>query len=334
MYLYFISYLVKLKEISIKNILFVVPPKVHLLDINGPAHIFYEAKGFGAPVILHFISLSDTREVESSAGLTFSNLRLFHEFELDENDYVFIPGLKYSLLSDRGFISKCAPFLDWLKRQKSRGAHICSVCTGAFLLAETGLLDGNSCTTHWKYLEKFHQKFPKVVLETNRLFTVQNQIFTSAGVASGIDLALYILERLFGQKLTIEVAKESVIYFRRSGSDPQLSIFLQYRNHLENRIHNAQDFISQNISTIFSLEDIADQVNMSTRNLTRIFKSTTGITIGAYIEKIRVERAFQLLAEGNKVDFVTIQCGLKSTNQMRSLLKKHQSLMPFDVRTL
>ncbi|WP_314032677.1 GlxA family transcriptional regulator [Xanthocytophaga flava] len=316
-----------------KNILFIVPPKVHLLDLNGPAHIFYEAKEFGMLVELHFVSVSTTIHAESSAGLSFSNLKPYVEFELSEEDYVFVPGLEYTLISDSSFIQNCDPFFKWLRRQASHGAHVCSVCTGAFLLAEAGLLSGKSCTTHWKYLSRFSQKYPAVYLRKDRLFVVDGNLYTSAGVASGIDLALYIIEKEFGTKWAIEVAKEVVVYFRRSEGDPQLSIFLQYRNHMDSQIHEAQNYLMSHLSGSSSLESVAEHVNMSIRNLTRCFKKTTGITIGDYLEKLRVERAVQLLSTGNKVEVVSKECGL-SPNQLRALLKKHRGVLPGDVASL
>lgn len=315
----------------LKKILFVVPPKVHLLDVNGPAHIFHEAKEYGADIELYFISISESTTLESSAGLRFSDLSPFHHFQLGVHDFIFIPGLDFQLLSDRSFLEKSRPFLMWLKQQHSNGASICSVCTGAFLLAETGLLHGKRCTTHWKYYSHFSQRFPEVELVINNLFAVNDRVYTSAGVSSGIDLALYILEEAYGARFAVDIAKEVVVYFRRSSSDPQLSIFLQYRNHLETRIHEAQDFIIRNVSAKFALEDIAQHVNMSSRNLTRLFKETIGITIGAYLEKIRIERAVHLLAEGSKMEFIAQACGLKSTNQLRVLLKKHQGVLSTEV---
>ncbi len=163
---------------------------------------------------------------------------------------------------------------------------------------------------------------------------IEEGLYSSAGVTSGIDLALYVLEVQFSSKLAADVAKEVVIYFRRSESDPQLSIFLQYRNHLDTRIHDAQDYMIKNISSSFTLEGIAENVYMSPRNLTRLFKKTTGITVGNYLEKLRVDRAILLLEEGNKVSYVSDQCGLKSTNQLRNLLKKHKEILPKDIKSL
>jgi transcriptional regulator GlxA family with amidase domain len=250
---------------------------------------------------------------------------------LSKDDFVFVPGMDYKLLSDTLFLKECLPFFNWLNRQNKNGATICSVCTGAFLLAEAGVLNGKSCTTHWNYFSQFAERYPEIELRKNRLFVHEESLLTSAGVCSGIDLALYIIEYLFGSKLAADVAKEVVIYFRRSESDPQLSIFLQYKNHIESRIHDSQDYILNHISKNINIIDIADKVNMSPRNLTRLFKKTIGITIGNYIEKLRVERAVDLVSEKNKVEFVTNQCGFKSSNHLRTLLKKHKDILPTEL---
>jgi len=295
--------------------------------VNGPAHIFYEAKESGADLVLHFVSFDGSTEVNSSAGLYFSRLESFHEFELNKDDFIFIPGLDFKLLSDQKFLQQNIDFFTWLKAQNSNSVNICSVCTGAFLLAESGILRNKQCTTHWKFLTQFEKRYPNIDLLKNRLFVADDNLLTSAGVSSGLDLSLFILEKIYGTKFATDIAKEVVIYFRRSDSDPQLSIYLEYRNHIEDRIHKVQDFIIQNIHTDFTLNSVGDEVYMSSRNLTRLFKKVTGITIGTYVDKLRVERALQLLAENNKIDFVASKCGLKSTNQLRSLLKKHKDLI-------
>ncbi len=317
-----------------KKIIFAVPPEVHLLDINGPAHIFYEATELGAELELHFVSLNSKTEIKSSAGLYFSKLVEVKSISLKEDDILFIPGLEYHLISDTVFIESIRPFLDWVIIQYKRGVHICSVCTGSFILAETGLLDNRSATTHWKYFDKFSERFPKVTLEKNRLFTSAERISSSAGVSSGIDLSLFLVEKSYGTKLALDIAKEVVVYLRRSGLDPQLSVFLQYRNHLEQRIHNVQDYLINHISEACTADQLASQVHMSKRNLTRLFKKTTGITIGEYLDKLRIEKIIALLAEGNKVDYVANQVGLKSSNQVRTILKKYQGVLPAEVSSI
>ena len=302
---------------------FIIPPKVHLLDITGPIQIFHEAAGNGAPLKLIFSNIfSHETENTSSCALSFTNLTPYDRIELTTGDLVFIPGMEYSLLSDEKFVKKCLPFHKWLNVQYQKGVTICSVCIGTFLLGAAGLLDGRACTTHWEFTDRLKQTYPKIRLQVNRLFVYDTNIYTSAGIASGIDLALYLVERLWGAHFAAKIAKEAVIYFRRSMDDPQLSVFTQYRNHLDNRIHEVQDILIQSIDRGFSVDEIAEKVNMSGRNLTRLFKKTTAITMGAYLDQLRAEHAEKLITEGHTLQAVALHCGLKSTNQLRNLLSR------------
>lgn len=301
-----------------------------MLDVSGPIHVFYEAAAYQANIELKFLSLDEHDQQRSSAGLFLSQLEAFGRHSLSESDILFIPGLDAKLIANDTFQNSNHVFYAWLRKQWEQGARICSVCTGAYLLAFAGLLDDKECTTHWKYVVDFRKRFPKVNLHDDRLFVKDRQLYSSAGVSSGIDLALYLLEELYDPLFASKIAKEIVIYLRRAEDDPQLSVFLQYRNHLQNRIHKVQDQLAQHLDQKQKVEELADHVNMSPRNLTRLFKKTTGITIGAYHEKLKVERALQLLRDGHKVDAVSLSCGL-SSNQLRSLLKKDSGSLPSEL---
>ncbi len=307
---------------------FLVPPQVQLLDLSGPAHVFYEAKVFHPEIEIIFISMDRKTVVKSSAELVLSDLHDFDKYELNPRDWLIIPGLESAVFYQEGFFESISDFLEWLRTQAGKGAKICSICTGAYILGKAGIFNGKSCTTHWKYLKDFTNRFPEVNLLNDRLFVKDGNIYSSAGVTSGIDLSLFLLEEVFGSLLAIKVAKEMVIYLRRTQDDPQLSAFLQFRNHLENRIHEVQDFMAYNLEQSLSMEDLAEKVHMSSRNLSRLFKSTTGITLGEYREKIRLEKAVHLLAGGEKIEVITHFCGLKSSNQLRSLLKKYRNIIP------
>ena len=312
---------------------FVVPPHVHLLDFGGPAQVFYEAMEEGAQLELKYISThNDQHALPSSCGVQFTNLTSFESISLKKGDFIFIPGLEFKYLQDKKFIADALPFLDWLRTQYANGATICSICTGAYLLGEGGLLDDRECTTHWKYLSRFQKQFKKTKVVSNRLFVESDNIFTSAGVASGIDLALYILERRYGSLFASKIAREIVIYFRREGNDPQLSIFMQYRNHMEDRIHTIQEWMAHNFNEKITMDHLAEKINMSPRHLTRLFKETTGVTISQYLEKLRLEHAVQLLRGNNKVETIATECGFQSTNQLRSLFRKHTGVIPSDYR--
>ncbi len=315
-----------------RTAVFIMPPQVHLLDISGPAHVFYEATDYGAPLKLRFVSVySDVSVETSSSGLAFAKLEDFNEISLQRDDVIFIPGLDSKFLTDRKFYKEIAPFLKWLTMQHEQGARICSVCTGAFLLAESGLLDGHQITTHWKYQKLLKDQYPKIEALANRLFVQNNQLYSSAGVASGIDLSLYLLEEMYGTRFSAAIAREIVIYLRRGKEDPQLSVFLQYRNHMEDRIHIVQEWLAQHLDKKFTADSLAGIIHTSGRNLTRLFKDTTGITIGQYVEKIRVAHAIHLLHDKQKVESVARACGLQSTNQLRTLLKKHAGVLPSEI---
>jgi transcriptional regulator GlxA family with amidase domain len=316
----------------VRTAVFIMPPQVHLLDISGPAHVFYEAADYGAPVKLRFTSVySDVSVETSSSGLAFARLEDFKTISLQKYDIIFIPGLDSKFLLDAKFYKGIAPFLEWLRVQHEAGAKICSVCTGAFLLAESELLDGHQTTTHWKFQELLQKQYPKVEVLANRLFVQNNRLYSSAGVASGIDLGLYLLEEMYGTRFSAAIAREIVIYLRRGKEDPQLSVFLQYRNHMEDRIHTVQEWLTQHLDKKFTADTLADLIHTSGRNLTRLFKDTTGITIGQYVEKLRVAHAIHLLHDNQKVDTVAKACGLQSTNQLRSLLKKYTGILPSEV---
>lgn len=307
---------------------FLVPPNVHLLDLTGAAQIFYEAIEYGADLDLHFLSISATQTtVKSSANLFLSQLTPFSQVTLSAGDFIFIPGLEMPILQSLDFKKDTRALLAWLVAQWQQGVEIISICTGAFLLGESGLLNGKKATTHWKFVDLLQQQYPRIEVLKNRLFVENQGIYTSAGVASGIDLALFLIEQKFGTKLATDVAREVVVYFRRSEQDPQLSIFLQYRNHLEDRIHTLQDFISHHLDEVLSIENLAARVHLSPRHLTRLFKETLGITIGQYIEKLKIEKALHLLERNHKMDYIAYQCGFKSTNQLRQILRKHSLLM-------
>jgi transcriptional regulator GlxA family with amidase domain len=148
-------------------------------------------------------------------------------------------------------------------------------------------------------------------------------VYTSAGIATGIDLALFLLEERHGKKLASQVAKELVVYIRREGREEQESIFLQHRNHTDEKIHAVQDWIARNLSKKISLEMLSDIASTSPRNLTRIFKKETGLTVSQYQNTIRVEKAKSLLANSNyKLDHIAKLCGLNTSKHLRTLIQK------------
>lgn len=139
------------------QLIFVIPPHVHVLDLTGPVQVFYEAAEYGAPYRLTYCSLG--KPVTSSSGLNFGSMPSFADIETQPGDFIFLPGMDMAYLRSNEFKQETA-FFDWLRLQYQKGVHLCSICTGAFLLAQAGLLDGRKCTTHWKRIEELQATYP------------------------------------------------------------------------------------------------------------------------------------------------------------------------------
>lgn len=300
------------------TIAFLVLPHVHLLDLAGPDQVFLEAIGYDAPFEIVYCSTGD--EVASSALLPFGKMKHFSKMKLQPNDFLIIPGAELSYLESKEFTSNEKLF-QWINSCYNKQINICSICSGAFVLAECGLLDGKECTTHWKRTKELQQRYPKAKVIENVLFTEDDRIFASAGIASGIDMALYIVEKLMGGFFAHKVARELVIYTRRSGNQNQQSELLNYRNHIHTGIHKTQDWLHENLHKKVSLKFLAGIANMSDRNFTRVFKKETTLTVNEYITLLRKEKIANLL---NNPDMsraqIAKQCGLKSERQVSRLI--------------
>jgi transcriptional regulator GlxA family with amidase domain len=302
------------------QVIFVVPPSVHVLDLTGPVQVFYEAAEYGAPYRLAYCSLG--MPVTSSAGLNFGTIASFADIEAHPGDSIFLPGMDMAYLRSGAFQQE-TDFFDWLRQQHKKGVNLCSVCTGAFMLAQTGLLDGRKCTTHWKRIEELQTTYPRLVVQHDKLFTKDAGIYTSAGVTAGIDLALAIVEEHQGPLFATKIARELVVYFRRGEGHSQKSVYLDYRNHMNVAIHRMQDWLIANLEANASLEELADIVGMSTRNLTRTFRKETGTTINAYTTLLRLELAHTLLHNpGMTMEAIAAKCGFRDARQLRRIWKK------------
>jgi transcriptional regulator GlxA family with amidase domain len=199
------------------------------------------------------------------------------------------------------------------------------------LLAEAGILDGLACATHWSDSDDLQQRYPKVEVRRGILFTEAGNVFTSAGIASGIDLAIHILGLRHGPKLAFDVARYLVVYLRRSGDSEQESVYLQYRNHLDDLVHRAQNILIEKLDRPPSLDLLAELVGSSTRNLSRRFRLKLGLSISEYQRELRLERARTLLQEeGSKVDDVARACGFSGPRQLRNLYQQRFGRSPRD----
>ncbi len=306
---------------DIRRVIFFVPPGVHIMDLTGPAHVFYELSTFKLPYEIIYCSVN--KEIVSSAGLTMNNLTDFKKLQIGESDIIFIPGADFEIMMSEEFKESMIDFNEWLASAFLKKAKIASVCTGAFILGETGIFNGKMVTTHWKYLEIFQKKYSQCKVNKNVLFVKDGNLYSSAGVSTGVDLALFIIEELHGIKMANEISKEMVVYIRRKADNPQESIYLQHRNHIQSEIHKVQDHIIENLNHKLKLSDLARIAHMSERNFTRQFKKTIGLSVLSYINELRKERAVSLINNSDlTMKMVATEVGLKSSNQLRNIINQ------------
>ncbi|MBL7848792.1 MAG: helix-turn-helix domain-containing protein [Cyclobacteriaceae bacterium] len=298
---------------------FIVPSTVELLDLSGPVQVFVEAQFHGFKADIEFYSyLSDPM---STAGIGFANVRGYREAELNEGDFLFVPGMSNDYVIGEEFKEERV-FFRWLRENADRKVNVCSICNGAFALGEAGLLDYRECTTHWRRVESLQQRFPKAKVLTDVMYAKSDNIYSSAGISAGIDLALGILEEMKDPRFVHKVARGLVVYHRRQQSHSQQSVYLDYRNHINPKIHEVQDYMVENLAAENSIETLASMVAMSPRNLSRVFKEETGSTIVEYLTRLRQEHARTLLNNPSyTMEYIAAQCGYKTARQLQRILK-------------
>ena len=303
-----------------QKVAFIIPPTVELLDLAGPVQVFTEAKFYGFDIDIEFYKYQDGPV--STAGLSFGEVANFNMAKLKEGDFVFVPGMDNDYVNSIPFKAERA-FFHWLKECSGKKITVCSICNGAFALGHAGLLKDTECTTHWRRVKALQVQFPNAKVLTDILYIKSNNVYTSAGISAGIDLALAILEDLKGPLFTHKVARGLVVYHRRSGTHKQQSIYLDYRNHINPQVHEVQDYLIDNLSRENSIESLASLAGMSPRNLSRVFKEKTGSTILEYLTLLRKEYASTMLNNPEyTIEYIAAQCGFKTARQLQRILKK------------
>ncbi|MFC5475333.1 GlxA family transcriptional regulator [Paraherbaspirillum soli] len=221
----------------------------------------------------------------------------------------------------------------WLRKHWRPSHRLLCICTGALLAGYAGLLDGRRCTTHHSHCDDLRRIAPRAQVLENRIFVEDGNIYTSAGVTTGIDLALHVVAQIAGHARSASIARSLVVYMRRSGSDPQLSPWLACRNHMHPAVHRVQDAIIGNPANDWDLAQLAEIAFTSERHLTRLFREHTGTSLVDYIQRIRVALARELLTQSTlNMEHVAEQAGFHSTRQLRRVWKKFEELSPSQQR--
>ena len=222
--------------------------------------------------------------------------------------------------------------VDWLKTRYDQGAQIATICSGVFVLAETGLLDGKTATTHWGFAEQFRTRYPRIELKLERLITDEGDLFCSGGYNAGIDLSLYLVEKYCGHEVALQSSKSMISDIGRTTQAPY--VMFQFRkDHHDDQVLRIQEWIENNFDKSFDYDGLARQSGMSRRTLQRRFKNATGETPLTYQQSIRIEVAKRLLEnESRSFDEITYHVGYEDSSTFRKIFSKQTGLVPTEYR--
>lgn len=298
------------------DVYFLILPDIHLMDLAGPVQALADCNELYDELFrCHFVSSQET--ISSWQGLMLSTLSPLPR-KIEAGSIIFIPGMK--LRSAKVEKNTYKAELQWLNEMDKQHARLVGVCTGAFVLGASGLLDGKRCTTHHRQLEKLAREFPAAEVLQERMFVEDGRLFTSAGVSAGIDLTLHLINELVGPEASISVAREMVVCKRRMADDPQISDQFRFREHVHPTIHEAQDLIAKNLMLSITAESIAHQLKISARHFQRLFRQATGVTFKQYVNEQRIEKANHLLETTNySIELIAEYSGFRSSKTFRDV---------------
>jgi transcriptional regulator GlxA family with amidase domain len=297
----------------VQRIVFLLLPRLHLLDLSGPAQVFSTASDLGYGYELSYVG-------EDGGVMTAQGLRLCAETSwpvLTANDLVLVPGCATENLADAHRI--CESTAQRLRDHHAAGGSVATVCSGADVVGQAGLLDGRRCTTHHDLQDEFAERYPRATVVRDVLFVDDRKITTSAGIASGIDLALHLVAMRHGAGAAARVARAMVVYARRNGNEQQISAMLHHRAHLNDAVHRVQDLIDARFTERLPLDDLAAASGCSVRTLTRLFTAATGLTPLRYQHEIRIERAQHLISQGATAEAAARAVGFGDARMLRRL---------------
>ncbi|TWW00406.1 GlxA family transcriptional regulator [Chitinophaga pinensis] len=317
-----------------KLVVIVAMTRHMLLDFTGPADVFtnadrfLQATGANEGYEVKVVAPTYDKKVSTSAGIAINCQYCAMDIKIPI-DTLLIAGDDYCALNTGEF----GPFYEWLSGISEQNTRrIGSVCAGTFALAKAGLLDGRKATTHWEVAEKLQAQYPSIDVHGNAFFIQDGHVYTSAGVSSGIDLSLALVEEDYGKEIAVRVARQLVFYLRRPGVQAQFGNLLPvYDNN--NIGQKLKLWLNERLHEPVDLSKIAENFNMSVRNLTRVLQKHTGMPPAKFIEKLRVEKARVYLEDTDMLlERIVEQCGFGNLITMRRIFLRQLAITPSDYR--
>ncbi|WP_128544200.1 GlxA family transcriptional regulator [Larkinella soli] len=315
-----------------KHISILVPKGAILGSIEGPRQVLTEVNKFlkstGRPALFKVQLVGLTEEVPVCGGkyTVFTDAVVS---DIQKTDLTIIPALDGDMVK---IIESNRDFLPWIVDQYKAGAEVASLCVGAFLLASTGLISGRKCATHWMAANDFRRMFPDVNLVEDRIITDENGIYSSGGAFSYLNLILYLVEKYAGRDVAIFCSKAFQIDIQRDSQSPFI-VFKGQKEHEDEPIKKAQDYIEQNFQDRITVDQLAELLALSRRNLERRFKKATANTVVEYIQRVKIEAAKMSLETSREtVNEVMYNVGYSDTKAFRTTFKRITGLSPVDYR--
>jgi transcriptional regulator GlxA family with amidase domain len=309
------------------NIVLLAPQGVQSLDVVGPAEVFWEAaRRLGNPDAYRVQVMGTSGEpIRGTGALRFLPDRTIQD--LDEPiDTLLVAG-------DPSFQELDPAVSEWLARRAPESRRYGSICTGVFLLAAAGLLDGKQVTTHWECAEKLRHDYPDLSVDSDQIFIRDGKLSTAAGVTSGIDLALAMVEEDHGRDIALIVARYMVVFLKRPGGQSQFSAHLTAQIADKGPIQSIADHILSDLRSDLSVETLAGRANMSTRNFSRVFLRDIGVTPADFVESARVDAARRLLQDSSMpLQRIADRCGFADLHSMRRVFRRSLGVGPTDYR--
>jgi transcriptional regulator GlxA family with amidase domain len=322
-----------------RKIVFALFPGVQSLDVSGPVEVFtgadrliaagVDAETRGAGVAGYEITTlsADGQPVHCSSGLTLVPDGSFAQAPR-EIDTLIVPGGD----GTRDAVRE-EPLCDWIASTSRRARRTASVCSGAFLLAEAGLLEGRRATTHWASAEALARRHPDVQVDPDPIFVCDEGIWTSAGVTAGMDLSLALVEEDHDRELALAIARHLVLFLRRPGNQSQFSATLATQQPQREPLREVQRSVVEDVAADHSVEAMAARAHMSPRHFARAFRAETGITPARYVERVRLEAARRRLEDGSEpIGAIAVTCGFGTAETMRRVFLRSLEVGPAEYR--
>lgn len=312
------------------RIALLVFPGVQMLDVAGPMDVFHEAaRQAGQPGAYQFdlVALEDG-PVRADNGMLFQPTATIDNFDQAVDTLLVTGSHQVQGLADNQRL------LAWLQRQAGKARRLGSVCSGAWLLAHAGLLDGRRVTTHWNISAALARRFEQVQVEQDQIYLRDGSLYTSAGVTAGMDLALALVEEDLGRSVSLAVARELVMFIKRPGGQSQFSAHLAAQTAQRSPIRQVQEWVLENLEQDLSVDQLAAQAGMSVRNFSRAFKGDTGETPADFVESARLDAARRMLEEtSNPLKRVAARSGFHDQNSLRRAFVRRLGVTPGDYRS-